>query len=373
MRIAIDARELQGRPTGVGRYLGRLLSYWLTSDGDEQFVLYHNEKLPTFDWMDHSRVEIKHLSHGLLHQGIWWQQVVLSRALKRSRPDVLFAPNDSLPFLWEGPSVVTVHDISYEAYPEWFDPAQRWRRRLAARRSMAKATKVLAVSHFTKDELIHHYRLDPALIEVVYHGDDDSLSRSEFTPEKALRKRLGLGRKIALVVGSIFERRFPKQTIGAFQFLKDVGLDLVIVGEDRRRWQDDLRAYIESQDLSNRIFRLDYCSEKDLLGLYRIARLLIYLSEYEGFGLPPLEAMGFGVPCVVSGRGALKEIYEGAALLVAEESEKKIASAVCRIALDEDLRSGLIAEGAKLRERLTLSSCAKKTLEAIKLAARQGK
>jgi glycosyltransferase involved in cell wall biosynthesis len=372
MRIAIEARELEGKPTGVGRYLTGLLRVWLSGAGDERFILYHRGSLPTGSWTAHARLEWKALPPGKIRSGLWWQQMNLARALRRDKPDVLFAPADSAPLRWRGPMVLTIHDISYEAHPEWFDFPQRWRRRLMARKAVRKADAVLADTKFTKDELITHYSLPADKVTVVHLGVDDSIKEEPFTPEEELRARLGFTGPLALMVGSIFERRFPLQTVGAFRMLGDIDVRLVIVGEDRRRRKDDLGARIRSIGSGKKVVWLDYCSDQDLKGLYRIAGMLIYLSAYEGFGLPPLEAACFGVPSIVSDRGALKEVYGDAALLVAEENEENIAAAVRRLALDRELKDRLKEAGRRLLARQSLRACAEKTLALIRSTAEQG-
>ncbi len=372
MRIAVDARELEGRPTGVGRYLGGLLRSWLAAGGSERFLLYHRGELQYPDWANGESVEFRLPPRGLVPAGAYWEQVVLPRALRRDRPDVLFAPAGTLPLSWRGPSVLTVLDLSFEAHPEWFGYRERWRRRLLARASARRADLILAISRFTKGEVLSRYRVPADSVRVVHLGVDDSLREAPFTPEAELRERIGFSGPLALMVGSIFERRFPLRCIGAFRHLRDAGIGLVIAGDDRRRRRSDLRAEIREMGLADRVFWLRYCPEEDLCGLLRCARLVLYLSSYEGFGLPPLEAMSFGVPAVVSARGALREVYEGAALMVENESEEAIAAAVRSLDADGDLRDGLVEAGERLVREFTLERCAARTLESILKTAQGG-
>jgi glycosyltransferase involved in cell wall biosynthesis len=372
VRIAIDARELEGRPTGVGRYLANLLRCWLKGKGDDRFILYHRRGLPKFDWMDNPRLETQRLPDGIFKQGTWWQQVVLARALRRDRPDVLFAPADSMPLRWRGPTLLTVHDLCYEAHPEWFGRSEGFRRRLLARRAARKARRIVAISGFTRDELIARYRIPSGKIDVVYHGIDESLPGAPFTPEPDLRSRIGIRGPFALIVGSIFERRLPSEIIRAFRLLGDLDLGLVFAGDDRRRARGDLRAEIREQGLESRIAWLEYASEQDLCGLYRSATMLIALSLCEGFSLPPLEAMSFGLPVIVSRRGAQLEVYDGAALTVAQETEEEIASVVRALATEGELRKDLLGRGQRLAAELSLERCAVRTLELIRLTGGAG-
>ena len=369
MRIAIDARELEGKPTGVGRYLANLLRCWLAGEGEEEFILYHRGPIEPRDWMSNPRLRLQQVEKGLLPFGVWWQQAALPRAMRADRPDVLFAPADSLPLRWRRPSLLTVHDLSYEAYPEWFGAVEGWRRCYFARRSAQKASAVVAISGFTADELTTRYGIRGDKVHIVHHGIDDSLRRAPFTPEEELRQRIGMEKPFVLMVGSLFERRFPLQVIRAFELLGDIDVGLVLAGDDRRREKTDLREDIRAAGLEDHVRWLEYCPEADLCGLYRSAEALIALSLYEGFSLPPLEAMSFGLPAIVSAHGAQLEVYGGSALTVEEESEENIATAIRAVLTDKTLRDDLIAKGTALASKLTLERSARATLDLIRSTA----
>jgi len=368
LRIAIDGRELEGKPTGVGRYLAGLLRHWLDGPGEERFVVFHRHE-PATELPAGPRLELRQLDRGLLPLSAYWEQVVLAGALARARPDVLFSPADSMPLLWNGPTLLAVHDLSYFAHPEWFDRLHGARRRWFLKRSVRRASRVLAVSEFTGGELVDRLRLAPDKLEVVLHGIDASHIGSARAPGAGgeLRARLGLGRRpFSLMVGSIFERRFPLEVIGAFGMLDDLDLRLVIAGEDRRRHGGDLERQIEEMGLSERVVWVRRCSDETLAALYRSADHLIYLSSYEGFGLPPLEGMSFGLPAIVSGEGALLEVYGEAALTVDGNDRQNIAAAVRRLSEDRLLRQELVARGRQLAATLTLERCASRTLQALR-------
>jgi len=365
VRIAIDGRELEGRPTGVGRYLGGLLRAWVALPGDERFLVLHREGL-AWPLPDHPRIESCRLPAGGPTRSLYWEQVVLARALRRLRPDAVFGPAEGLPLAWRGPAAMTLHDLSYFAHPEWFGRLHGARRRRVVRWSARRAHRIIAVSEFTRGEAARYLRVPAERLTVVRHGIDDALARTAATPEPELRRRLGISGPFALTVGSVFERRCPTEVIGAFEQLTDVGLGLVIAGDDRRRTAGDLEAEISRRGLRGRVVWARYCSEADLAGLYRAADHLIYLSCYEGFGLPPLEAMSFGLPVIVSAIGALKEIYGESALAIARHDESGIAAAVRRIVTDDRLRDELRRRGRALVERSSLAGCASRTLELLR-------
>jgi hypothetical protein len=167
MRIAIDARELSGRPTGVGRYVAELLRAWDTIPGalTHEFVLCAAGPITTPP-ITRLRVTAITAKGG----GPWWEQRVLPRLVRQTGADVLFAPAYSGPLFPGVPMVVTVHDVSFAAHPEWFAPKEGFRRRLATRLAARRARRVLTVSGFSKREIVRCFGIDPAKVDVVYSG-----------------------------------------------------------------------------------------------------------------------------------------------------------------------------------------------------------
>lgn len=367
MRIGIDGREMEGTPTGVGRYLSGLLRHWIDSaTGADQFVVFHRDH-PVPELPTSSRIEWRRLGRSSTSD-IWWQQVLLPRALRHESVDVLFAPSDSMPWSYRGPSVVTVHDLSYFAHPRWFRWRHGARRRWLTRHAVRNATSIISVSEFTERELSRRLAVPTSRVSVIHHGWDEQWVSRPFTPEAELRSRIGFELPFALVVGSIFERRETERVVEALSLLEDVELGLVIVGDDRRRSGPGLDGVIQALGLEKRAVWLRYATDRDLAGLYRVAQQLTYVSAYEGFGLPPLEGMALGLPAVVSDAPALNEIYREHALLVHGFEPEAIAAAMRRLACDSDLRDEFRRKGLKLAERLNLAVSAAKTLERIRAA-----
>jgi alpha-1,3-rhamnosyl/mannosyltransferase len=335
------------------------------SSGDDTFQAYLSDD-PAVDLPDDPRLSLCRLPRGAAPFATYWQQVVLSRELERQRPDVLFAPADAIPLGFGGPTLVTVHDLSYFAHPEWFDFRQGARRRWLTRRSMSAATRIVAVSEFTRSELIRRLDVPRDKIEVIPHGRDPRLDGVVPTAEAELRARLRQTGPFALVVGSIFERRRTGVVLDAFRQLEDLGIGLVLAGADRRRRAGDMHEEISSRGLDGRVTWIDYCSEPDLVGLYRIAHHLIYVSSYEGFGLPPLEGMGFGLPAIVSGCEALKEVYADSALVVPTVDADSIAGSVRSLVTDPERREELVRRGRRRAEALDAAATAERTLEQLR-------
>ena len=365
MRIAIDAVELEGKPTGVGRYLGNMLNSWSQIDLDLEIYLVHKEDIPA-NYLRHPGIRSVKIRDALFQRGVLRQQFALPGELARIKPDVFFAPAYNMPLLWNGSTVLTVHDISFESYPQWFSPLHGARMRFLTRSSVKKAAKVICDSDFIHQELIATYSLPEAKVETVNLGFDKELLDLPYSSEEEILDKYGLKRPFALMVGTLFERRYPMEVIRAFLEPELQPFQLVIAGADRRLQGGGLKEELEELGLAQRVIWLDYTASEELMGLYRSAACLIYLSEYEGFGLPPLEGMAFGLPVLISGKGTLKEIYGEAAQMVEREEEKEIAARLRPLLDNQETRQELVSRGKDLVRELTYQKCAEKTLEIIK-------
>ena len=173
MHIAIDARELTGDPTGAGRYLAQLLAYWNRSSAASRhrFSLYAHRRLVTrADRLQTRAVVLPGAG------GTRWEQLTLSSAMRRDRPDVLFAPAYTAPLLTPsgGPSV---HDVSFAAHPEWFRPREGWRRRTLTGAAARRAASVLTLSKFSRSEIVRHLRVLPERVRVIPRASASSMTR----------------------------------------------------------------------------------------------------------------------------------------------------------------------------------------------------
>ena len=308
LRIGVDARELLGATTGVGRYVGELLLRWTSRDdaATRKFRLYTPEPIPLP--FPPGTVDYRILSSGSQPgRGTWWEQMYLRRAVARDRPDVFFAPAYTAPLLSNIPLALTIHDISFVVHPEWFRFREGIRRRWLTRRSADTAAVVFTDSEFSRSEIVTHLHLDPARVKVIPPG----------VPVR-VESAAGPGRTrepIVLFVGSIFNRRRIPDLIAAF-----VGLAgdfpqarLVIVGEERSWPPQSVVDVARAFGIASRVDFKSYVSDAELAALYARASVFAFLSEYEGFGFTPLEALSAGMPIVVADTPVAREVYGAAA------------------------------------------------------------
>jgi glycosyltransferase involved in cell wall biosynthesis len=270
--------------------------------------------------------------------------------------------------------VVTVHDISFEAHPEWFPRRQALRRRQTCRRACRSARLVLTISEFSRSELISRYRL-PAERVVSVPLAADLLFRPEEQPAAAgrLRREFGIRGRMVLHAGTILNRRMIPLLLEAFvQVLKsDPDLTLVFAGENRSWPAIDLFGLAARRGIDDRIAAPGYVSDQDLSVLYNDAALTVYLSEYEGFGLPPLEALASGCPVITTAGHALQENFQGLACLYSGREPGALAQTILdQLALSEAEPWEARLERSRLAgERFSWERTAAETLALIAGAA----
>jgi glycosyltransferase involved in cell wall biosynthesis len=356
--VGIDARELAGRPTGTGRYLRNLIRHWRES-GD-RLVCYFNGPPALEPLLDHPAIRKRALGDGCA-RGLAWQERLVPPAAREDALDVFFSPAYSCPLSIDIPRVTAVHDLSFYAHPQDFAFADALRRRVLVGLSL-RASRLLPVcSEFTRREIA---RLFPDLAHRAVHvplGPDDDLPPPP--PRDEARARLGIRGPYVVTVGAVLNRRCAPELLRAVARLgsRHPGLLLDVVGENRTHPRVDLPAMVRTLGLQAQVRLSGFVEEAALADRYAAADAAVFLSEYEGFGLPALEAAARGVPLVVGRAPSLGEIFRGAALLVEPRDETAVASAIDRVLSNESLRTTLIVAGHALAGRHSWAGTARQT------------
>jgi glycosyltransferase involved in cell wall biosynthesis len=360
LRIGVDARELLGDATGVGRYLGELLRRWATRPdaATRRFVLYSPEPIPLP--LSRDAVEYRIVGRG---RGTLWEQTALRRALGADPPDVFFAPAYTAPLGLRMPLAVTIHDVSFVAHPEWFRFREGMRRRWLTSRAASSAQIVFTDSMFSQREIEHRLGVPASRIRVVPPGLSP---RHVDAPRNARRERL------VLYVGSIFNRRRLPHLIESFARATADMPDarLAIVGDNRTWPRQDLSAVAARHGISPRVDLLDYVADGELAALYSRAAVFAFLSEYEGFGLTPLEALAAGVPIVVLDTAVAREVYGSAAQYVPPD----IAATALALRAHLERPDGAparVADAERVLSRFSWDRAAEDTLSEIERIARR--
>ena len=361
MRIAIDARELVGQPTGVGRYLTEILHAWDELHGAHlhEFTLCSPEpvRLP-------SSLNVTVVTGRL--RGTAWEQITLPLLLASAHANVLFAPGYTGPLAGSVPMVVAMHDVSFSAHPEWFSAREGLRRRCLARLAARKAARVITISDFSKSEIVRHLGVPQSKIDVIYPGATLMPAVAEPQPASANAEAP------ILFVGSLFNRRHIPELIRGFEIVatRHPAARLNLVGDNRTRPHIDVDRLIAESPARDRIQSRAYVDEHELAMLYRRARAFVFLSDYEGFALTPLEALGAGVPIVLLATDVAREIYGPAATYVDRPEPGLIASALECALFDETERARTLGAAAAQLERYSWRECAQRTLQVLLASAR---
>ena len=354
MRVAIDARELLGRPTGVGRYLAGILDAWATlpAASAHDFILFAPGPV------DSTLAQVGRASTIVTDgSGTWWEQRALPRLIRQSNADVLFAPGYTAPLLCPAPIVVAIHDVSFAAHPEWFTWREGLRRRTLTRLTASRAARVLTVSEFSKREIAGWLRISAGKIDVIYEGVTDlAVERTQQSSTHTI-----------LYVGSLFNRRHIPELIEGFARLarKRTDVRLEIVGENRTTPHVEIDGLAAATGTGDRIARRAYLPDEQLAVLYGRARAFVFLSEYEGFGLTPLEALSAGIPIVVLDTPVAREVYGSAALYVERPEPGLIEAALERILVDEAERARIFAAARDTLARYSWRACAEQVLDVL--------
>jgi glycosyltransferase involved in cell wall biosynthesis len=373
MRIGIDARELCGRSTGAGRYLGGLLREWAADDRAraDEFVLYAPE--PIALPLDARRFPTRTIAGA---GGAWWEQAQLPRAIVTDHLDVWFAPAYTAPLRIGLPTVVAIHDLSFVAHPEWFRIREGVRRRWLTRHSADRATAVITISEFSKRELIERLGVPANKIHVIppgigaggsglggrSFGLGDRTSVSSPSPQSLVPGPFGV-----LFVGSIFNRRHVTDLIRAFAPIARAqpGASLDIVGDNRSYPREDLRQTIAAEQLGAQVHWHEYVTDEQLTALYAGGRAFAFLSEYEGLGLTPLEALAAGVPPVLLDTPVARESCGDAALYIPVSDLPATTRALESLLFDEVARRQLLAAAPAELAKYNWARAARETLAVL--------
>lgn len=360
LRIGIDARELLGQTTGVGRYLGELLLRWARRRdiGSRRLILYTPEAL-SFP-LPPSAVDHRIVGTG---RGTWWEQTHLRRAVREDKPDIFFAPAYTAPLGLGIPLAVTIHDISFLAHPEWFRAREGLRRRWLTARTAEAASVIFTDSEFSRREIESRLGVTRSRIRVVPPG-----VTPKATPPAATGRE-----PLVLYVGSLFNRRRLPDLIAAFALISSrlPFARLVIVGDDRTWPRQDLCAIAASYGVSGAVTLRSYAPEDELATLYARASVFAFLSEYEGFGLTPLEALAAGVPIVVLDTPIAHEVYGDAGVFVPPDDIPATAAALHGLLTSPERGAEWLVRAPAVLARYSWDKAADRTLEHVeRIAAR---
>ena len=374
MRIAIDAHSVGTKLGGNESYAVNLIESLALIDSANNYTIYvtTNEARDRFTgrWPNFK------VRATLPHTPLIRIPLTLSAELRKNPVDVLHVQFTAPPFC-PCPVVVSIHDLSFEHLPQTFNRRSRTQLRLTVRHSARRAARILSLSEHTRRDIIETYGIDPERVCTIPLAAAEHLGPVNDNRElQRVRHTYGIDRDYILSVGSIQPRKNLARLIRAYASLRgscsaDKLPKLVLVGKCAWLYDETLRA-IEEAGIKDTVVLTGYVPEADLPALYSGALCFVYPSYFEGFGLPPLEAMKCGTPVIVGNRTSLPEVVGDASLAVDPFDIEEIAAAITRLINDSDLRRELSVRGQDRASNFSWRETAQKTLAVYKAVAKGG-
>ncbi|MEO6213273.1 MAG: glycosyltransferase family 1 protein [Vicinamibacterales bacterium] len=350
MRIAIDARKL--RDYGIGTYVRNLLRHLARIDHTTDYVLItqpSDVELGT-ELGENFRTVVDRAGAYSVRE-----QLTIPMDLRRERVDLFHAPHYVLPPLTPCKSIVTIHDCIHLRFPQYLPNRFAY---AYARSSLwvatHRATRVLTVSEASKRDILRYFRVPESKIDVIYNAIDERLEEAPGAEGMRLvQERYQLNDPFILYAGNIKPHKNLERLIEAFHTLRTNGFEnvkLLIIGDEISKYAS-LRRAVHRHKLHKHVRFFGFVPDKTLAALYRLASVFVFPSLYEGFGLPPLEAMASGTPVITSNVSSLPEVVGDAALLIDPYDSNDIASAIRRVLTEPALAADLRRRGlARVKE-----------------------
>ncbi|MFZ5559609.1 MAG: glycosyltransferase family 4 protein [Patescibacteria group bacterium] len=401
MKVGVDIRILgKGRRTGVEDYTINLLSHLLSVDRSNKYRLFYNGfRRPKLDysWLKFRNVKLKVLRFPNRIFDLFLRFLRIPKIDKiLNGVDLFLSPHFLLTPLSKSKLIVIFYDLSFVRFPEFFSlPKLLWHKFIYPRKQAQKADLVITISRSTKDDLINLYKIKPEKIKVIYPGIDEKfrpVKRNEPALIK-IKEKYKLPDKFILYFGTIEPRKNLLGLIRAFEQIKEEkdlsplqiqwrgfeGLvkekqkektdlsDLKLVIAGSRGWlYKEVFKKVKDSLFGKDIIFTGFVEEEDKPYLYNLADVFVYPSFFEGFGLPPLEAMACGVPTIVSNKSSLPEVVGDSAIMVDPHNINEISFIIRRILEDQSLKDYLIDQGLKRVRKFNWNKVASEFLNIFK-------
>lgn len=380
MQIAVNTRFLLPvKLEGFGVYSDEILKRMANGNPDDSFAFYFDRKFDSrYKYSDN--VTLKSIFPPARHPILFyiWFQMRLRKELITTQPDVFFSPDSFMPMGINIPSVITIHDTAYMRFPEHIGKSQLTYYQRYMPKFVEEAAHIITVSKFSKREICHFYDVDPDKVTVIYNGVSSRFKPVDEATRLSVQKQYSEGKPFFLYVGAIHPRKNIARLIEAFDLYKqktNSDMQLLIAGRHSWHFDDVLDAH-RSAKRGKDVHMIGYISHDDLPSVIGSAFALTYVSLYEGFGLPVIEAMACGVPVLTSSAkssgAVLAEVAGDAAVTVDPENVEAIAVSMQRLYEDVSLYKQLCRSGVAHASRYSWDKAAFETFDVLKNVVHQG-
>jgi len=369
MRIGVNARVLlSSRMEGVCRYMHETLKRMVLSHPQDEFYFFFDRPFDSqFVYADNVKPIV--IGPPTRHPFLWyyWFEKKLPKALDKYEIDVFYSGDTYMSLSTPTPTVLVSHDIAYAHYPDHIP----WLKRKYYQKYFPlfhkKAEEIITVSDTTKDDIKTTYNLDGSNITTAYNSVKEGIYKLDKREQHSVREKYTDGSRYFIYVGSIHPRKNVDRVIQAFDlFKRQTSSDLKLVLVGRLAWNtNDFNRVLKTAEFKNDIILLEGLYNKEVNSLTSSAEGMVYISLFEGFGLPIVEAMAVDVPVITSNISSMPEVAGDAAILVNPKDLNQIASAMKDLTTNEDLKNQLIKKGRRQIESFSWDHTASITYNVI--------
>lgn len=373
MKIAVNTRFLlKNRLEGIGCYTYETLQRMVANHAEHEFYFFFDRPY------DSSFIFGKNVTpivlfpparHAVLWY--WWFEWSVPKALKKIQADVFLSPDGYLSLATNIPSVLVIHDLAFEHYPQFVDKISSAYYRYFTPKYCQKATKIATVSNFSKQDIITRYKIASEKISVTYNGVKNQFQPVSATAKEKIKQQFSEGKEYFVYAGSLHPRKNIARLFEAFEAFKKATHaehKLVIAGAKGWMMQEINEGY-NSMQFKNDVVFTGHLNTEDLSKVIAAAKAMVYVSLFEGFGIPIIEAMKCHVPVITSNTSSMPEVAGDAALIVNPESVIAISQAMIQLHESPDLCGELIKKGIKQQEKFTWDNTATQLWQLIEQAA----
>lgn len=361
LRIGINGRFLLAKQTGVQRAAYNMVATLIKTDRENEYLLFTgHQELGKKEW-DYPNVNVisADIRRDRTLHNMLWEQFTLPKLARKYKVDILHSPANMAPLFYRGKSIVHIHDLCFVVNPQWYSYTFRTWYKLVIPKLAKKATRVVTNSNNSRNDLLLFCALPIKNVSLVYWAVDESFHQEIDLGSALNRKRLDY----ILYVGSLEPRKNIRILVEAFELLRkknpDLKTKLVLIGGESPLFGS---VSLTIKEYKEDIILKGFVNEDTLREYYRNANLVVYPSLYEGFGLPPLEAMASGTPVVTSTTSSIPEVVGSAALSVDPQNVLDLSRNIALVLRNKELCNSLIEKGFEQVKRFSWQNVARSIL-----------
>lgn len=369
LKIAVNTRLLlPGKLEGIGWFTYETLKRITIAHPEHEFLFLFDRKYDEqFVFSDNVTPIIVPIQarHPILFH-LWFEWMV-PPVLRKHNVDLFLSPDGYLSLNSEKKQLAVIHDINFEYYPRHLPFTVRKYLRYYFPKFADKATRIATVSNFSKEDIVRHYEADPELIDVVYNGVSDVYHPISEQEKEITKQKFTNGNDYFIFIGSIQPRKNLAQLFKAFDAFKksnETDMKLLIVGE-KRWWTKAIKRAYDKMEHQNDVIFSGRLEQEDLKMALAAAKALVYVSFFEGFGIPIVEAMNCNVPIITSNITSMPEVAGKAAVYVSPFDVNSIKEGMEKVAFNPKLVHQLIEEGKEQRKKFSWDLTAAKLWDSI--------